>query len=302
MSLARIGLVAHPVRDVSGPRDALLSWAQEHGVEVVALGRPVDAHAGAAPAEVEACGLVVAIGGDGTVLGGARLAASSANDTPVLGVACGSLGMLAGTQGGDLRKALDCFTAGDWKRRTLDGLRATDETGTHAVALNDVVVVRKGAGQVKVEVRVAEERYARIAGDGVVVSTATGSSAYGMAAGGPILAPGCDAMVITPLHMHGGNAPSLVVPASAPVRLRLEHGFSGRRVEVDGQPSPLEGDELELVLEPGHVSLVAFTGSEPYLTGLRRRSIVLDSPRIVAHDARAEPEQPSPQRGPKGPG
>ena len=210
----------------------------------------------------------------------------------MLGVACGSLGMLAGIRGGELHAALTRFAAGDWRRRTLSGLRVTDEHGGEAVALNDVVVVRKGAGQLKTEVLVDGERYVRAAGDGVVVSTAVGSSAYGMAAGGPVLAPGLEALVITLLSMHGGNAPSLVVPASCPLQLVLDRGFSGRRIEVDGQPTELEGDALELVLHPAYVTLVAFDGQEPVLAGLRRRGIVVDSPRVLAHDLRMTGERP----------
>lgn len=301
MTLERIGLVVHPARDVSEPRDALLEWARRHDVEVVALGRAVDRHDGLPLSRPEICSLVAAIGGDGTVLGAARIAAASAEDPPVLGIACGSLGMLAGTRGSQVLDALDRFADGRWVPRPLDGLRVVDETGAEAVALNDVVVVRKGAGQVKVEVLAGGERYVRIAGDGVIVSTAVGSSAYGMAAGGPILAPGCHALVVTPLAMHGGTAPSLVIPAATPVRLLLEDGFSGRRTEVDGQLSAVDGDRLDLELRPAHVTLVAFEGSEPYLTGLRRRSIVVDSPRIVAHDTRMATEQPQPARGPSGP-
>ncbi len=300
MSLDRIGLVVHPVRDVGVPRDALAAWCREREVELVALGSPGHGHDGLATAEPGDCGLVVAIGGDGTVLGGARLAAASGAGIPVLGVACGSLGMLAGTRRDEVRPALDRFADGTWEPRSLAGLRVTDESGADAVALNDVVVVRKGSGQVKTEVLVDGERYVRAAGDGVVVSTTIGSSAYGMAAGGPILAPGTGALVVTPLAMHGGTAPALVVPAETVVELLLEPGFSGRRVEVDGQLSELEGDRLALRLEPGYVTLVAFAGAEPYLTGLRRRGIVIDSPRIVAHDRRLAAEQPHPRRGPDG--
>jgi NAD+ kinase len=299
VTLRRIGLVVHPVRDVDGPRDALLAWAAAHGAEVVALGDPAVGHGDLRVGDARDCDLVVAIGGDGTVLGGVRRAALASPTLPVLGVACGSLGMLAGTRGSEVHDALDRVAVGAWTSRPLAGLRVADEEGDHAVGLNDVAVVRKGGGQVKVEVLVDGERYVRAAGDGVVVSTALGSSAYGMAAGGPIVAAGTGVLVVTPLNMHGGCAPSLVVGADTPLRLQLEHGFSGGRVEVDGQPSPIAGERLDLRLEPAYATLITFPGSEPYLTGLRRRAIVLDSPRITAHDARMAGTQPQPERGPR---
>ena len=282
----RYGLVVHPSRDVSGPRDVLLRWAAANDTEVVALGEHVPAHDDLPLGDAADCDVVVAIGGDGTVLGGARLAAAAPSCPPVLGLACGSLGALAAVRAGDAEHALTRHAAGDWEPLELDGLRVTDEHGASAVALNDVCVVRKGAGQVKAAVHVDGELFVRSAGDGVIVSTTLGSSAYGMAAGGPILAPGTKALCVTPLAMHGGSAPSLVVPSSSSVRVEVTAGFSGRRLEVDGQPGTVEGDELDFTLEPGHVALVTFGDGEAYLAGLRRRSIITDSPRLLANDAR----------------
>lgn len=282
------GLVVHPSRDVGGPRDELLAWAREHDTEVVALGERVGGNSGLPVTSAEECDLIVAIGGDGTILGGARLAAAARSAPPVLGIACGSLGALAGVRGADARRALERHLAGEWVSKGLDGLRVTDEEGATAVALNDVCVVRKGAGQVKADVHVDGELYVRTAGDGVVVSTPLGSSAYGMAAGGPVIAPGLGALCVTPLAMHAGSAPPLVVPASSALRVTLAAGFSGRRLEVDGQATDVAGLQLDLTLEPDHVVLVAFTDGEGFLAGLRRRGVIADSPRRIAHDERLE--------------
>lgn len=284
--MIRYGLVVHPARDVRAPREALLAWAAENDVEVVALGERLEGHGGLELGAAKDCSLVVAIGGDGTILGGARLAAASPACPPVLGLAFGSLGMLAATPVEEAASALDRFAAGDWTPLPIDGLRVTDENGATAVALNDVAVVRKGAGQVKPSVYVDGELYVRAAGDGVVVSTALGSSAYGMAAGGPLLSPETGALCITLLSMHGGSAPPLVVNGGAHVRIVVEQSYSGRRVELDGQPTEIEGHELELRCEPGHVRVVRFEDSEGFLAGLRRRGLLADSPRIVAHDER----------------
>ena len=285
--MTRYGLVVHPSRDVRAPREALVAWAARRGVEVVALGARLEGHGELALGEADGCEVVVAIGGDGTILGGARLAAAAPSRPPVLGLAFGSLGMLAATPVEEAARALDRFAAGDWMPLPVDGLRVTDETGATAVALNDVAVVRKGAGQVKPSVYVDGELYVRAAGDGVVVSTALGSSAYGMAAGGPLLAPGTRALCVTLLSMHGGCAPPLVVSGEADLRIEVEPSYSDRRVELDGQPTEIAGRELELSGEPGHVSVVRFQDTEGFLAGLRRRGLLTDSPRVLAHHARA---------------
>ncbi|MBA2347300.1 MAG: NAD(+)/NADH kinase [Solirubrobacterales bacterium] len=288
--MTRYGLVVHPARDVSEPRERLEAWAQRNDVEVVALGERLEGHGELPLGEAEDCTLVVAIGGDGTILGGARLAAAAPSCPPVLGLAFGSLGILAGVGVADADSALDRFAAGDWSALPVDGLRVTDEEGATAVALNDVAVVRKGAGQVKASVHVDGELYVRTAGDGVVVSTALGSSAYGMAAGGPILTPGTRALCVTPLAMHGGSAPPLVVGAGAALRIEITRSFSGRRVELDGQTTEIAGHLLDLRLEPEHVQVVSFADAEGVLSGLRRRGIITDSPRVVAHDVRVAGE------------
>src|SRR5690242_9843231 len=135
--LRRLGVIVHPTRDVSGPRDALEAWASERGVALDEADGPE-------------CDAVVAIGGDGTVLGGVRAAAE--RGLPVLGIACGSLGILTAAPGGRAREALDRFAAGDWVARELGALHVTAADGTAAVALNDVAIVRRGAGQVKTDV------------------------------------------------------------------------------------------------------------------------------------------------------
>jgi NAD+ kinase len=100
------------------------------------------------------------------------------------------------------------------------------------------------------------------------------------------MAPETRALVVTPLAPHGGSSPPLVVPATSHVTLLVTVGFGGRRVEVDGQPTELEGARFEIDLEPVNATLVAFPDHEPYLTGLRRRGLIADSPRIVAHERR----------------
>ena len=148
-------------------------------------------------------------------------------------------------------------------------------------------MVRRGAGQLVADVTVDDELYVRLAGDGLVVATALGSSAYSMAAGGPVLAAGTPAFVCTPLAMHGGSAPPLVVPGDAVVTVDVHPGYAGFDVEIDGRER--EGDERASAWPciRDKLTLVTFGGSGRGLAGLRKRRLITDSPRVLARDARA---------------
>jgi NAD+ kinase len=262
------------------------AWASRHGTAVGQILIPGQARRVTAPVDVASCDLLLAVGGDGTAL--AALHAAAPAGRPVLGVACGSLGVLTSVPEERLVSALELVAAGDWRPRALPGLEVAVEDAEPHVAINDVAVVRAGTGQVITEIAVDGELYARTAGDGVVAATPIGSSAYTMAAGGPILASGTEGIVITPLAAHGGVAPPLVVAAESRVTLSVAPGYGGSRFEVDGQELGAAAAELTLTLRRGYATLVALADQEPLLTGLRRRGLIADAPRVLARDARDE--------------
>src|SRR5215212_9370882 len=172
--MKRIGLVVHPTREIDKALASLRAWAEPRGIDVVQV-QARDAMRVVAPVgEVAACDLVVALGGDGTVL--TALRSAMAIGTPVLGVACGSLGALSAVRAPKLSDALDHFEAGSWSRREMHALQASVDGKVVAWAINDLVLVRRAGGQLIVEVTVGGELYARIAGDGVIAATALGSS------------------------------------------------------------------------------------------------------------------------------
>jgi NAD+ kinase len=283
---ARVAVVVHPTREIAGAFETLETWAAEHGLDVVQIatlggsGREV-----ARRGELEASDLVVALGGDGTVL--AALRAAARENVPVLGVACGSLGALTAVRGEELKSALERVRSGDWTPRRLPAIAVHPADARDEWALNDFVVARHGPGQVVVNVFVDDQLYVRLAGDGLIVASPLGSSAYSMAAGGPLLASGMPALVCTPLAMHGGSAPPLVVPASTDVRLEVRPSFAGFDVEIDGQRYPLEALEYRLSLHDEKVTLVSFGELGLGIPGLRKRRLITDSPRVLARDDRA---------------
>src|SRR5918995_1210787 len=223
----RVAVVVHPTRPVDEALRALGRWAGRHGIDVVQLEVEGVQREVAAPGKAEPGDLVVALGGDGTMLSALRAAAAS--DTPVLGVACGSLGALSAVSGGELVEALDRFGAGDWTVRSLPALAVRASGAPDDWAVNDFVVVRRGSGQIVAEVAVDGELYVRLAGDGLAVATPIGSTAYSMAARGAGLATNKTAVVCTPVAMHGGGAPPPVVPAPARLTLEGQVGYPGLR-------------------------------------------------------------------------
>jgi NAD+ kinase len=284
----RIGLVVHPSREIGLPLSALTEWAAKRGVELVQLPARDSARVVAPFGEVSACDLVVAIGGDGTVLTALRAAAPLG--TPVLGVACGSLGALSAVTAPQMAEALDRFEAGSWSRRELPALEASVEGEKVAWSINDFVLVRRNLGQLIVEVTVGDELYARVAGDGVIVATALGSSAYSMAAGGPIVVDGTGAFLVTPLVIHGGSASPLVVRSGVEVTLEAHPGYGGFDVEVDGHLQDVDGVRFVLRMVEARATLVSLGDPGLGLTALRRRGLITDSPRVLARDERAQPD------------
>lgn len=288
---ARVAIVVHPTRPVTAALETLERWAGEHGLEIVQLhlaGGPVRQIS--PRGELEAGDLVVALGGDGTVLSALR--ASAPADAPVLGVACGSLGALTAISADGLGHALDRVHAGDWTARRLPALAIQPADAPDEWALNDFVVARRGAGQVLADLYVDDELYVRLAGDGLVVATPLGSSAYSMAAGGPVLVTGTPAVVCTPLAMHGGHAPPIVVPKSSTVRVEVHPSHAGYEIQTDGHANPLTAASYRLSLHDQKVTLVSFGKLRLGIAGLRERRLITDSARVLARDDRLDRSGP----------
>ena len=278
--LKRVGVLVHPTRDVDEPLRVLREWTQHHGIDVVQIPAAYPQRKVAADGEAADCDLIVSMGGDGTTL--AALRAGAMADRPVLGVACGSLGALANVMVADAKRALERFSRGEWRPRRFPALSIVRSAGEALLALNDLSVVRGGGGQVRLTALVDGTLFARMAGDGAVVSTPIGTSGYAISAGGPLFLPQVDAFVFTPLPHHGGFAPPLVIASISELVIDVAGGFAGARVEVDGQVAGAGEGALTITFRPAVVTQVSFDDQEPLLAGLRRRRILLDSPRLLA--------------------
>jgi NAD+ kinase len=280
----QLGLVVHPTRPVDNALRDIREWAAAHDVAVGQVPAEGNSRQVADRVAAESCELLLAVGGDGTTL--AALHSGAEHSRPVLGVACGSLGVLTSVTAERVGWALGEFAAGRWTPVPVPALDLTWEDSTRAMAINDVAVIRDSPGQIIVSIAVDDVLYARVAGDGLVVATALGSTAYTMAAGGPILAPGAEGMTVTPLASHGGAVAPLVAGRASRLSVAVEAGRVGVRYEVDGRGTSITGANLTVEMRPDYATAVSLEEDEPRLTGLRRRGLVLDSPRVLARDAR----------------
>jgi NAD+ kinase len=281
-ALRQLGLVVHPTRRIDSVLHAISTWAARHDVAVGQLPIAGLARQVAEPVEAADCDVLVALGGDGTALHALRAGAPASR--PVLAVACGSIGVLTAVSAENVLAGLDQVATDRFTAQSVPGLEVRSTDLHVGVAVNDVAVVRAGPGQIMVSIRVDGTLYARVVGDGVVVASALGSSAYNMAAGGPILAPGVEGMVVTALESHGGCTPPLVVADAGVVGLEVGLSFAGMRCELDGRPADLAGHALTIRHRGDYAKLVVLEDQEPRLTGRRRRRIILDAPRALIHD------------------
>lgn len=179
---------------------------------------------------------VMAIGGDGTILRAARLAARAG--VPILGVNMGGFGFLAELSTADLPAALPDLVAGRYELDERMMLQAEAERidAQSLLALNDVVVTTRGVARVlRLRIVVNGEHLASYPADGVIVATPTGSTAYSLSAGGPILHPKVDALLITPISPHTFNARSVVVDRNDTVDVELTAPAQDATVTVDGR-------------------------------------------------------------------
>lgn len=282
-TIERIGVVVHPSRVIDTPLGALERWVDRHGVELVQIRVPGQDRTVAEAGEPTGCDLIVSIGGDGTMLAAVRAAAGAGR--PAVGVSCGSLGVLTTVDTSDLDEVLDRFGRGDWSPRHLPALSISADGREEMFALNDVVVVRGGIGQIRVTTKVDGVLFNRLAGDGCIVSTPLGSSAYALAAGSALLTPDTQAFLVTPLPTHGGSHQPLVIDARSRLELEIGSGIGGARLEIDGQRAGSTPESLSIGFRRQVATLVSFPEQEPLFASLRRRQIIVDSPRLLAEDA-----------------
>lgn len=218
--------------------------------------------------------LLVTLGGDGTLLSAARLAAR--RDVPVLGVNLGRLGFLTELEAGGLCAGLQRFLDGEYRveERTLIEV-SVERAGRRlrrAVGLNELVVQRSAAdGLVRLRLMVDGQEIGQIDADGLIVATATGSTAYALAAGGPILEPTLEELVLVPMSPFALTVRPIVLPPRRGVTVELPRNAAV--ASVDGGPvwRLRQGDRVRVAGYGRRLRMVRFTAPERFYVLLRQK-------------------------------
>ncbi|KUN77056.1 NAD kinase [Streptomyces bungoensis] len=332
MTVNRVGLVVHEGRaEAVAAADTVRAWCAEHAVGCADIDVWQEGARRSAREEIDAAGgpdLIVTLGGDGTFLRGARLAAE--NDALVLGVDLGRLGFLTEVPAPSVRAALDAVRE---ERITVESrmlltlrascrlevpphmeallhysheptlppprVRVECETGDdwgvalNVVALNDVVVEKLARDrQVSVGVYLAGRLLASYSADALLVATPTGSTAYSFAAGGPVVSPRAEGLVFTPVAPHMAFDRSVVAAPDEPIALRVLERSGQAAVSIDGQVRGVldPGDWIGVYAAPRRLRAVRL-GPTDFYGRLRERMNLTDAPAAVA-DGTAAPLWP----------
>lgn len=234
-------MARHEDRRVAESVTALASYLTKAGHDVLTVPESPAELPGRRVAEKDiasVCDLIIAVGGDGTMLYAARLARE--HDVPLLGVNRGRLGFLADVTPEEMLLSLGRVLDGDYSREARLVLDARLETSDGSVAttaaLNDIVLQRSGAGRmVDFETSIAGQYVNTHSGDGLIVATPTGSTAYALSCGGPIIEPQLDAVVVVPVCPHTLSDRPIVVAAKHQIVVKLlDHPDCHAEVAADG--------------------------------------------------------------------
>jgi NAD+ kinase len=268
----QLGLVLHPRSDPTPVIEKLTGWARSHGKQLIVDARdaarvPSDVKPVSQAQLVDEADALISLGGDGTMLGALRLVAQ--RPIPILGVNLGSLGFLVEIEPPELDAALDRLDRGDYTIEEHSAAVLTDG-GDESIAFNDIALGSvPGEGAVEASLAVRGRASGRYRCDALVLATPVGSTAYSYAAGGPLVSPMLDAVIISPVAPISGISRPAVISAYEPIGLALGEGSGQPALQVDGtitrrmQP----GESLEVRLQP-RAGLVVRLDPERY----RRRS------------------------------
>jgi NAD+ kinase len=232
--------------------------------------------AGSAGVLTDAGGIdaLVTLGGDGTLLRGARFLAG--RETPIVGINLGRLGFLTTCGVDEMEDGLRRFVSGDYRadpRMALEAFPSAAGDGDPWFALNDIVLHKGGKARVmRLRVQADGEEVAIFSSDGIVVSTPTGSTAYSLSAGGPIVTPSHNSILITPISAHSLAIRPLVLAPTATVIIHAVDEETAPLVTVDGQiGTTLGGSESLTVRKAARSVLLVRFQEVTFFARMRRK-------------------------------
>lgn len=251
--MKKIGLVVKPDEAVQARADMFEAWLKERSVEVVR--NNISAHGPSGDQDPESSAppelyCVFVLGGDGTFLSAVRWIGNSS--IPVLGVKFGEVGFLADTTESSLAQAAEAVLEGTFTTVSRMRLQVTVLRGetefTRKTILNDVVINRGALARLAhVQTYIDDQFLTEYRADGLIISTPTGSTAYSLAAGGPIVHPAVDSILLSPICPFTLTNRPLIVPADVCIKLKLARGASDIFLTFDGQAG-LEIDERDTIV------------------------------------------------------
>lgn len=285
--ITRVGIVAkRGLHAAADHLDVLVDWLRTRDIETVfeTETAALATNRGTAPAPSREelpslVDLIILMGGDGTLLSMATRIAMAGRDTPILGVNFGSLGFLTETRIDELYPTLQSVIDGTatFDERTMLAAEAYRD-GKHCdsrIVLNDVVFTKAALSRmIELSVSVSTGLVTRVKADGLIVASATGSTAYNLAAGGPIMHPKVDALVLTPIAPHTLTHRPLVIPGSEVIEVRpnIEAPTDEIYVTYDGQSGyPLQKDDEVRVRKSDRVLRLVKAPSRSYFELLREK-------------------------------
>ena len=284
-AIKRVGLTAKQGLDAaSGVLAELAGWLEARDVHPVfetdtaqLAGLPAGRPTASRDDLPKACDLLVVLGGDGTFIGMAGRIARAGTDIPILGVNFGSLGFLTEITLPELYDALEATLEGHAviEPRTMLMARTSRGNAPFAdhVVLNDIVMTKGALSRiVEISVTVGDAPVMRVRADGLIIASPTGSTAYNLAAGGPIVHPAVDAMVLTPIAPHTLTNRPVVIPASSEVHARPIMEGNEVFVTFDGQAGfPLQAGDLVSVRRAPRPLRMVRSAQRTYFDVLREK-------------------------------
>ena len=274
MKTKSIGILTKPkFPEVKTTLHAVVIWLRARSIDVL-----LDATSAALLGEqggiqktqlASEAGVLLVLGGDGTMLNAARLAGE--RSIPILGVNMGGLGFLTEVQLDNLYPSLDRVFANDFvldERLMLKAhVHRHGETVARGVVLNDVVI-SKGtlARMIELKIAIQGQFVTNLRGDGLIVSTPTGSTAYSLSAGGPIINPAVQSLMLTPICPHTLTHRPLIVPGNAEIEVTLTSKDDGAMATLDGQVgiAMTQGDTAVIQASEYRTRLIRFPESHYY--------------------------------------
>ncbi len=287
MGVTRVGLVAkHRLDAAAGVLAEVAGWLEAQGVlavfeteTAVLAGLPPGRPTTTRDQLPTACDAIVVMGGDGTLIGMAGRIAHAGVDVPIVGVNFGSLGFLTEITLPELYPTLEAVLAGkasvDERMMLHAQMLRKGQVSVERLVLNDVVITRGAMSRIiELSVAVDGHRVMQVRADGLIVATPTGSTAYNLAAGGPIAHPGVDAILLTPIAPHMLTNRPLVIPGRSTINVApTSHGSHDEVfVTFDGQSgNPVEADDTVKIRRATRPLRLVRAATRSYFDVLRQK-------------------------------